>query len=99
MQSAGSTISRSVCDSGMVIVVSCTDGIGTLDDVNHYRRIPQFPDYGVTRDGRVKNIRLNHELKVAMVHGVTASVTLRKDGKSHHRSVHVLQEDTFDDDF
>lgn len=69
-----------------------------MDEVNDFRRIPQFPDYAVSRDGRVKNIRLNHSLKVNHVHGITASVTLRKDGKSHHRSVHALQEDTFTDD-
>jgi hypothetical protein len=68
------------------------------EESDSYRRIPEFPDYAVTRDGRVKNIRLNHVLKVDHVWGKHASVKLRKDGNSHHRSVSGLQEAVFGDE-
>ena len=61
-----------------------------------WKQIPDFPDYWVSDDGRVINLKTKHVLTAKQRPGFNFRVVrLNKDNKQYERSIHALQQKVF----
>lgn len=58
--------------------------------MEHWKEIPEFPDYSVSTRGRVMNIRTERVLRLSQNQSGVVTVGLMKDGDQLHRSVALL---------
>lgn len=64
-----------------------------MRDAN-WKQIAEFPNYWVSDDGRVVNLKTKRIIKI-IVNGNVHSALFYKDGKMHHRSIPKLQKEAF----
>lgn len=60
-----------------------------------WKQIPSYPDYEITKDGRVRRIKNQRELKASPLPSGYIRVNLRKEGKTYTAYIHKLVAETY----